>query len=96
MQENGPHIASDGFLMRLKAVSFNSHPSSLTLQNMLLGKVIGTVWATRKDEQLVALGSSGRQTELTKDKPVDAVIMAIVDRLDVKEDAVPMETGNQG
>ena len=89
---------------------------------MLLGKVIGTVWATRKDEQLVgmkflivrevdlagephdnfvvavdsvgagegetvlvALGSSGRQTELTKDKPVDAVIMAIVDRLDVKE-----------
>ncbi|MCH7640156.1 MAG: EutN/CcmL family microcompartment protein [Bacteroidetes bacterium] len=100
---------------------------------MLLGKVIGTVWATRKDEQLVgmkflivrevdlagepqdnfvvavdsvgagegetvlvALGSSGRQTELTKDKPVDAVIMAIVDRLDVKEDAVPMETGNQG
>ena len=100
---------------------------------MLLGKVIGTVWATRKDEQLVgmkflivrevdlagepqdnfvvavdsvgagegetvlvALGSSGRQTELTKDKPVDAVIMAIVDRSDVKEDAVPMETGNQG
>jgi len=89
---------------------------------MLLGKVIGTVWATRKDEELVgmkflivreadlegepqdnfvvavdsvgagegetvlvALGSSGRQTELTKDKPVDAVIMAIVDRLDVKE-----------
>jgi len=100
---------------------------------MLLGKVIGTVWATRKDEQLVgmkflivrevdlvgepqenfvvavdsvgagegetvlvALGSSGRQTQLTKDKPVDAVIMAIVDRLDVKEDAVPIETGNQG
>ena len=98
---------------------------------MLLGKVIGTVWATRKDEQLVgmkflivrevdlegkpqdnfvvavdsvgagegetvlvALGSSGRQTELTKGKPVDAVIMAIVDRLDVKEGAVPMETGN--
>ena len=89
---------------------------------MLLGKVIGTVWATRKDEQLigmkflivrevdldgtpqsnfvvavdsvgagegetvlVAQGSSGRQTALTKDKPVDAVIMAIVDRLDVAE-----------
>lgn len=87
---------------------------------MLLGKVIGTVWATRKDEQLVGMkfllvrevdlemkpqenfvvavdsvgagegeivlvaqGSSGRQTELTKNKPVDAVIMAIVDRLDV-------------
>ena len=32
---------------------------------------------------LVAQGSSGRQTELTRNKPVDAVIMAIVDRLDV-------------
>lgn len=89
---------------------------------MLLGKVIGTVWATRKDEQLVGMkflivreidlegapqnkfvvavdsvgagegetvlvaqGSSGRQTTLTNNKPVDAVIMAIVDRLDVKE-----------
>lgn len=89
---------------------------------MILGRVIGTVWATRKDEQtvgmtfqlvreveldyspksgfvvavdsvgagvgeivLVAQGSSGRQTELTRNKPVDAVIMAIVDRLDVDE-----------
>ena len=87
---------------------------------MLLGQVIGTVWATRKDPQLVGMkflvvrevdlngaplggyvvaadsvgagegetvlvaqGSSGRQTELTRGKPVDAVIMAIVDRLDV-------------
>ena len=92
---------------------------------MILGRVIGTVWATRKDEQtvgmkfllvreveldltptssfvvavdsvgagvgeivLVAQGSSGRQTELTRNKPVDAVIMAIVDRLDVDEDEV--------
>ena len=89
---------------------------------MILGRVIGTVWATRKDEQtvgmtfqivreveldytpksgfvvavdsvgagvgeivLVAQGSSGRQTALTHNKPVDAVIMAIVDRLDVDE-----------
>jgi microcompartment protein CcmK/EutM len=96
---------------------------------MLLGQVIGTVWATRKDEQLVGMkflivrevdldgrplagfvvaadsvgagvgetvlvaqGSSGRQTELTRDRPVDAVIMAIVDRLDVKESAVQIET----
>ena len=87
---------------------------------MLLGKVIGTVWSTRKDEKLVgakflivreldleynpqkkfvvavdsvgagvgevvlvAQGSSGRQTTLTKNKPVDAVIMAIVDKLDI-------------
>jgi microcompartment protein CcmK/EutM len=92
---------------------------------MLLGRVIGTVWATRKDEQLVgmkfqivreldmelnpmkgfvvavdsvgagvgevvlvATGSSGRQTEITRNKPVDAVIMAIVDRLDVNAEEV--------
>jgi ethanolamine utilization protein EutN len=87
---------------------------------MFLGKVIGTVWSTRKDENLVgakflivrqleldlsdkssfvvavdsvgagvgetvlvATGSSSRQTTFTKNKPVDAVIMAIVDKLDV-------------
>ena len=91
---------------------------------MLLGDVIGTVWATRKDpglvgmtflivrevdldgapldtvviaadavgagvgeRVLVAQGSSGRQTAITKGKAVDAVIMAIVDRLDVDEAA---------
>ena len=32
---------------------------------------------------LYALGSSARQTELTRDKPCDAVIMAIVDSWDV-------------
>ncbi|MEM1115461.1 MAG: EutN/CcmL family microcompartment protein [Bacteroidota bacterium] len=89
---------------------------------MLLGNVIGTVWATRKDPGLVGMkflivreidldgvpqanfvvaadavgagegetvlvaqGSSGRQTELTSGKAVDAVVMAIVDRLDVSE-----------
>ena len=36
---------------------------------------------------LVAQGSSGRQTAITTGKAVDAVIMAIVDRLDVDEDA---------
>ena len=88
---------------------------------MILGKVIGTVWATRKDEQLRGLtlqlvqeidadgspkskvivavdsvgagvgetvlfvqGSSARQTAMTKDKPIDAVITAIVDKMDVK------------
>lgn len=87
---------------------------------MILGKVIGTVWSTRKDENLVgakflivqqldvaykpkdstviavdsvgagvgeivlvAQGSSARQTGFTKNKPVDAVIMAIVDKLDI-------------
>ena len=87
---------------------------------MLLGKVIGTIWSTRKDEKLIgskflivkeldlqmqlkdsfvvavdsvgagvgevvlyATGSSARQTSQTKNKPVDAVIMAIVDKLDI-------------
>jgi ethanolamine utilization protein EutN len=87
---------------------------------VFLGKVIGTVWSTKKDEQLVgakflivreidldlndkerfvvavdsvgagegevvlvATGSSSRMTTFTKDKPVDAVVMAIVDKLDV-------------
>ncbi len=87
---------------------------------MKLGRVIGTVWSTRKDENLVGMkflivrdlnldyseknsftvavdsvgagvgeivlyasGSSARQTVLTKNRPVDAVIMAIVDKLDV-------------
>jgi ethanolamine utilization protein EutN len=89
---------------------------------MFLGKVIGTVWATRKDDELVGLkfqlvkhvgldyktkdtfvvavdtvqagvgdvvlvcsGSSARQTATTKNKPVDAVIMAIVDKLDITD-----------
>jgi microcompartment protein CcmK/EutM len=83
---------------------------------MLLGKVVGTVIATRKepsleglklllvravDEEgretgayltaadavgagpeeyvLVATGSSARQTQVTDKRPVDAVVMAIVD-----------------
>jgi len=92
----------------------------------LLGKVVGTIWSTRKDENLVgskfliirqlnldytpkdstviaidsvgagvgevvlvAQGSSARQTDITQNKPVDAVVMAIVDKLDVSvEDQV--------
>jgi microcompartment protein CcmK/EutM len=89
---------------------------------MFLGKVVGTIWATRKDEELVGMkfqlvkhvgldykvkdtfvvavdtvqagvgdivlvcsGSSARQTAVTKNKPVDAVIMAVVDKLDITE-----------
>jgi microcompartment protein CcmK/EutM len=87
--------------------------------DMILGKVIGTVWATKKDERmenlkllivqhidlkgsplsaydiavdavgsglgervLVAKGSSARQSNVTDKKPVDAVIMAIIDNLE--------------
>lgn len=89
---------------------------------MVLGKVVGTIWATRKDEELVGMkfqvvrhldlqyrlketfivavdtvqagvgdivlvcsGSSARQTAQTRNKPVDAVIMAVVDKLDVAD-----------
>ncbi|MFT3708220.1 MAG: EutN/CcmL family microcompartment protein [Archangium sp.] len=33
---------------------------------------------------MYASGSSARQTEMTKDRPVDAVIMAIVDQVEVE------------
>lgn len=89
---------------------------------MFLGRVIGTVWATKKDEKLEGLkmqvvspvdkqlnakpgftiavdsvgagagelvlcasGSSARMTPLTHNKPVDTVIMAIVDEVDFFE-----------
>lgn len=87
---------------------------------MLLGRVVGTLVASRKEERLrgskllvvrelgvdgqdktgyvvavdavgagvgevvlYASGSSARQTELTHERPVDAVIMAIVDSWEV-------------
>src|SRR5205085_1413640 len=90
--------------------------------SMLLGRVIGTVWATRKDEKLEGLkllvvrqldleykpqpqflvavdtvqagvgevvlvcqGSSARQTKVTEKRPVDAVVMAVVENLSVKD-----------
>ena len=86
---------------------------------MIIGKVVGEVWATIKDEKLegvrflivqqvdpqyrpqsgfvvavdslnagpgevvlVAQGSSARQTKVTNARPVDAVIMGIVDRVE--------------
>ena len=44
---------------------------------------VDTVDAGVGDLVLTAHGSSGRQTTITKDRPVDAVIMAIVESLDV-------------
>lgn len=44
---------------------------------------VDSVDAGAGDLVLVAAGSSARQTNLTKDTPVDAVIMAIIDSLDV-------------
>ncbi len=44
---------------------------------------VDSVGAGIGETVLVAQGSSARQTTFTKNKPVDAVIMAIVDKLDV-------------
>jgi microcompartment protein CcmK/EutM len=99
---------------------------------LFLGKVIGTVWSTKKDENLVgsklliirqldldlkekqsfvvavdsvgagegeivlvATGSSARQTNITRNKPVDAVVMAIVDKFDISlKKKLEAETNN--
>jgi microcompartment protein CcmK/EutM len=44
---------------------------------------IDTVDAGVGDVVLIASGSSARQTPFTKDRPVDAVIMALLDSLEV-------------
>lgn len=44
---------------------------------------VDTVDAGVGDLVLTAHGSSGRQTYLTKESPVDAVIMAVIDHLEV-------------
>jgi len=96
---------------------------------MLLGRVTGTLVASRKDEGLEgqkllvvrelgadgkeigghvvaadsvgagvgevvlwASGSSARQTEYTRDRPCDAVIMAIVDSWEVAGDEIYRKT----
>ncbi|HEX7091422.1 MAG TPA: EutN/CcmL family microcompartment protein [Longimicrobiales bacterium] len=44
---------------------------------------VDAVGAGAREVVLYATGSSARQTEQTRDRPVDAVIMAIVDQYDV-------------
>ena len=97
---------------------------------MLLGRVIGTVWATRKDEKLegmkllvvrevdldykplprflvavdtvqagggevvlICQGASARQTKMTEKRPVDAVVMAVVDAFDIEGKIVFQKSG---
>ena len=45
---------------------------------------IDSVDAGVGDLVLTAAGSSARQTTITKDRPVDAVIMAVIDSLEVE------------
>jgi microcompartment protein CcmK/EutM len=49
---------------------------------------VDTLDAGVGDLVLTASGSSARQTYLTKDRPVDAVIMAIIDSLEVDGEVV--------
>ncbi len=49
---------------------------------------IDTVDAGIGDLVLTAAGSSARQTAITKDTPVDAVIMSIIDSLEVDGEVV--------
>lgn len=49
---------------------------------------VDSVGAGTGDIVLYATGSSARQTTITKDKPCDAVVMAIVDSWDVQGDNV--------
>jgi microcompartment protein CcmK/EutM len=44
---------------------------------------VDTVGAGIGELVLTCAGSSARQTEITKDTPVDAVIMAVIDSLEV-------------
>lgn len=59
----------------------------VTVENEIVGKpivAVDTVDAGIGDVVLIAQGSSARQTTSTKDTPTDAVIMAIVDSLEVQ------------
>jgi microcompartment protein CcmK/EutM len=46
---------------------------------------VDSVGAGEGEVVLVATGSSARQTNFTKNKPIDAVVMAIIDKLDKSE-----------
>ncbi len=57
------------------------------VENQFVGKpivAIDTVDAGIGEVVLIAQGSSARQTSITKETPTDAVIMAIVDSLEVQ------------
>ncbi len=59
----------------------------VSTENEIVGKpivAIDTVDAGIGDVVLIAQGSSARQTHITKETPTDAVIMAIVDSLEVQ------------
>ena len=46
---------------------------------------VDAVQAGEGDFVLLAYGSSARMTEVTKDTPIDAVVMAIIDNIQIEE-----------
>jgi microcompartment protein CcmK/EutM len=54
---------------------------------------VDTVDAGIGDLVLTCAGSSARQTQITKDTPVDAVIMAVIDTLEVEGEVVFRKSG---
>ena len=57
---------------------------------------VDTVDAGIGDLVLTAAGSSARQTNITKDTPVDAVIMSIIDSLEVDVNVVFRKSYKKG
>jgi len=56
---------------------------------------VDSVGAGEGEIVLVATGSSARQTNITRNKPVDAVVMAIVDKFDISlKKKLESETNN--
>jgi len=66
--------------LKLLVVQVHSHANEPTDQYVV---AVDSVQAGHDDMVLFATGSSARQTDLTQDKPADAVIMAIVDSWDL-------------
>ena len=66
--------------LSLLVVHVHSHVNEPTDQYVV---AVDSVQAGHDDMVLFATGSSARQTELTRDKPADAVIMAVIDSWDL-------------
>lgn len=72
-----PTLDGSRFLLVRGIDAEGKNTSSLVVAVDAMGAGVGEV-------VMYASGSSARQTELTKDRPVDAVIMAIVDMVEVE------------
>jgi microcompartment protein CcmK/EutM len=64
-------------LMMVRAMDVDGKPTSTVVV------AVDAVGAGVGEVVLYASGSSARQTKVTKDRPVDATIMAIVDQVEV-------------